>query len=175
MEDENKNLKLDLENLKENKIALEKEFQDYQRKGKTIICEKCKVNENKVIDLEKTLASFSKSKSDLNSLLNYQRSCSSKFGLGYVENKKVDTPHKTIFVKSKEVPKMSFVKNKVEPKKNLFQKQNKFKSNFSTPHTPHGNTCFYCSKYGHTANKCYIKNIGVPKGKFIWVPKGKST
>jgi len=31
-------------------------------------------------------------------------------------------------------------------------------------------TCFYCMKNGHTSNKCNIKHIGVPNGKYHWVP-----
>jgi len=33
-------------------------------------------------------------------------------------------------------------------------------------------TCFYCSEIGHTSNWCYVRNYGVPKGKYKWVPKG---
>ncbi|BAT84348.1 hypothetical protein VIGAN_04169000 [Vigna angularis var. angularis] len=29
--------------------------------------------------------------------------------------------------------------------------------------------CFYCMKHGHTSNKCNIKHVGVPSGKYAWV------
>ena len=29
--------------------------------------------------------------------------------------------------------------------------------------------CFYCMKHGHTSNKCNIKHVGVPNGKYAWV------
>jgi len=32
-------------------------------------------------------------------------------------------------------------------------------------------TCTYCFEPGHASNSCYIKNCGVPKGEFKWVPK----
>jgi hypothetical protein len=42
-------------------------------------------------------------------------------------------------------------------------------NNFNSYHKP---TCFYCNIIGHTPNACYIKNVGVPNGEFIWVEKG---
>jgi len=32
-------------------------------------------------------------------------------------------------------------------------------------------TCSYCNNKGHTPNACYIRNIGIPNGKFICIEK----
>jgi len=36
---------------------------------------------------------------------------------------------------------------------------------------PSSVVCFYCCEPGHTSNKCYFKNCGVPEGKYKWIDK----
>lgn len=33
-------------------------------------------------------------------------------------------------------------------------------------------TCFYVNFKGHASNACYIRNIGLPSGNYVWVDKG---
>jgi len=39
---------------------------------------------------------------------------------------------------------------------------------------PSSIVCFYCCKPGHTSNKCYFKNQGVPEGKYKWIAKNSN-
>jgi len=39
---------------------------------------------------------------------------------------------------------------------------------------PSSIVCFYCCKPGHTSNKCYFKNHGVPEGKYKWIAKNSN-
>jgi len=41
--------------------------------------------------------------------------------------------------------------------------------NFLNISKPSSITCTYCSELGHASNSYYLKNCGVPKGKFKWV------
>jgi len=54
------------------------------------------------------------------------------------------------------------------------KKQKSFKNIFFHPEKAFNTTfvsCFYCLKNGHTSNSCYFKNVGVPSGKYLWLPK----
>jgi len=54
------------------------------------------------------------------------------------------------------------------------KKQKSFKHLFFHPKKAFNTTfvsCFYCLKNGHTSNSSYFKNVGVPSGKYFWLPK----
>ncbi|KOM27171.1 hypothetical protein LR48_Vigan404s002200 [Vigna angularis] len=36
---------------------------------------------------------------------------------------------------------------------------------------PVTNACFYCDSIGHTVRNCYYRKVGVPRGKYKWIPK----
>jgi hypothetical protein len=119
-------------------------------------------------------------------VLSRQRYSNNKNGLGFSMFDK-PSKNKTIFVKE------STTSNNLEQKKvhivnpskrsnfrNYSNIRNKsFNKNYSNARNNSNNfnsyhkpTCFYCNIIGHTSNACYIQNVGVPNGEFIWVEKG---
>ncbi|KAF1855620.1 hypothetical protein Lal_00042356 [Lupinus albus] len=57
---------------------------------------------------------------------------------------------------------------KHKSKKRPFRKHAASKSHVINHKLP---TCFYCGVHGHTSSSCYIKRLGVPSGKYVWVAK----
>lgn len=182
---------------KKQNVSLERKVFDAQEeleKIKSSSCNKCKENETKIVELNKVIENFEKGHNGLEEVLSKQRYSNNKTGLGFSNFNKPRT-NKTVFVKS------STISNNIETKKmhvvnssksmnqrinskrrnysnNSFKKNNSnVKNNFSKEnnfdsHHVHNLTCFYCNTKGHTLNTCYIRNIGVPYGEFIWVKKG---
>jgi hypothetical protein len=166
---------------------------------KNSACNKCQSLECNIIELNQVIKKYEKGQIGLENVLSNQRFSNDKCGLGFSNFDKPSTSH-TTFVKAT-CNKFNNVEQKkvhiVNPSKrlnvrfnsygrNYFNIRNKcYNKNYSNvrnnsykkisskiSNSYHKPTCFYCNIIGHTPNACYIKNVGVPNGKFIWVEKG---
>lgn len=178
-------------------VSLERKAFDAQvelEKVKSSSCNKCKENETKIVELNQVIKNFEKGHNSLEEVLSKQRYSNNKTGLGFSNFNKPST-NKGVFVKASTISNNIETKKMhvVNPSKNVNQRinskgknysNNSFKKNNSNvmnnfskgnnfgSHYVHNFTCFYCNIKGHTPNNCYIRNIGVPYGEYIWIKKG---
>jgi len=156
----NKQLK-GLNNSLENRVKiLEEEFNNsktnfenlemiYQNSSCKVVdssfCENCESLQKKVHYLLKTVDKFSKSQSNLETVLASQKCVFGKAELGFnpkSKNKSISKPFSSFFEKQPVV----LSKQPVE-------------------------VCHYCMKMGHTIRFCRVRRFFVPKGILKWVPK----
>jgi phage gpG-like protein len=159
---------------------------------KNSTCNKCQDHESKIVELNQVIAKYEKGQIGLDNVLSSQRFSNNKCRLGFSNFDKPNTSQ-TIFVKAtrkfnnKESKKEHVVNPHKRPNdRNSFKSKNysnirnkSFNKNYSNARNNSNNfnsyhkpTCFYCNIIGHTSNACYIQNVGVPNGEFIWVEKG---
>ncbi|CAJ2660665.1 unnamed protein product [Trifolium pratense] len=150
----------------------ENEKQSYiEREKQNFTCKECDSLSFQIVQLKRVLERYEKGQVGLDNILSQQRFSNDKSGLGYSNFDKPSTS-KTIFVKAID----QSTKEKVNkapkvhhyPKKRFSKKKSyipRYRSNFVP-------TCFYCGISGHTPNACYVRNIGVPNGEYIWIKKG---
>jgi hypothetical protein len=184
-------LKLSRKYSNQNKLILSLESEANNMKieldqVKNSACTKCQSLESNIVELNQVITKYEKGHFGLEDVLSRQRYSNNKNGLGFSMFDK-PSKNKTIFVKE------STTSNNLEQKKvhivnpskrsnfrNYSNIRNKSynknysnarnnSNNFNSYHKP---TCFYCNIIGHTPNACYIKNVGVPNGEFIWIEKG---
>jgi hypothetical protein len=177
-------LKLSRKYSNQNKLILSLESEANNMKMeldqvKNSACTKCQSLESNIVELNQVITKYEKGHFGLEDVLSRQRYSNNKNGLGFSMFDK-PSKNKTIFVKESTTSnnleqnnvhivnpsKRSNFRNK-SYNKNYSNARNNSK-NFNSYHKP---TCFYCKIIGHTSNACYIKNVGLPNGEFIWVEK----
>lgn len=137
--------------------------------NKLTSCNKCIEKESKIHVLTNEINTLNRSTKNLDKILLNQRPSNNKRGIGYSPNNN-SGQNKTVFIKES-VSKLPYVNERAVLK---FKNSDFYTSpkNFKSNNLIYKYTCNYCNHHGHTPNNCYVKNYGVPKGKFVWVEKG---
>lgn len=138
----------------------------------SLVCKNCESLSFQIVQLKRVLERYEKGHIGLEEILKHQRYSNDTSGLGYSKFSKPST-NETIFVKASE----QVVKEKVKNSKTVHQSHKKKmiakKKNYVPRYRSHFQpTCFYCGIKGHTPNACYVRNLGVAKGHYVWVKKG---
>ncbi|XP_045798087.1 uncharacterized protein LOC123892341 [Trifolium pratense] len=138
---------------------------------KNSTCNKCHDHESKIVELNQVIKKYEKGQIGLENVLSSQRFSNDKCGLGFSNFDKLSTSHNT-FVKTT-CNKFNNNESKKEHVVN-YHKRTYDRNNFYGNKENHifRPTCFYCNTKGHTPNACYVRNIGVPNGEYIWIKKG---
>lgn len=169
--------KKQISSLEEKVSTMEKDFRDEKQKliseqKQNFVCNNCESLSFQIVQLKRVLERYEKGQIGLESILSQQRYSNDKSGLGYSKFSK-SSSNKTIFVKasdqtSQEKVNMPKVTNNYLKKKTYVKKKSyppRYRSNFIP-------TCFYCGIIGHTPNACYVRNVSVASGHYVWVKKG---
>src|ERR1044072_5748785 len=169
--------KKQISSLEENVSTMEKDFKDEKQKiiseqKQNFVYNNCESLSFQIVQLKRVLERYEKGQIGLESILSQQRYSNDKSGLDYSKFSK-SSSNKTIFVKasdqtSQEKVNMPKVTNNYLKKKTYVKKKSyppRYRSNFIP-------TCFYCGIIGHTHNACYVRNVSVASGHYVWVKKG---